>query len=346
MGCPKVYAITLNWNGRDDTIECIKSLKKSEYTNFQIVVVDNGSTDGSVPALRAEYPDVIVIENGQNLGYAEGFNTGMRHALQEGADYFLIINNDTVIDPRAIGALVSVAEQNPRTGFVSGKVYFYDEPNRLQTVGRARHPILMAHDLIGHKEIDVGQYDEVRERDFIDDVFLLVRRTVFEEVGGYDPTFFLMYEETDWCARVRRAGFKIIYTPDARIWHKGNKETSAGRSTIHQFYLARNQIPFMRRNASPPHFRLYLRTLLFSYKPLYAPRQAWRLLKRGEFRLLMAYLQGIGSGLLWLWFNRHVAWAFSEPKVSGSPLDNNVFIGETRVEKIPAQNQDRVSLRR
>lgn len=343
---PRVYVITLNWNGKDDTIECIESLKKVNYLNLKIVVVDNGSKDGSVAALRAKYPDLIIIENGTNLGYAKGFNTGMRHALQQGADYFLILNNDTVIDPGAVGALVNVAEQNPKTGFVSGKVYFHNEPNRLQTVGRARHPILMVNELIGHKEIDVGQYDEARECDFIDDVFLLVRRAVFEEVGGYDPTFFLMYEETDWCARVRRAGFKIIYTPDAKIWHKGNKETSAGRSTIHQFYLARNQIPFVRRNASPQHFRLYLRTLLFSYKPLYAPRQAWLLLKRGEFRLLMAYLQGIGSGLLWLWSNRHVAGVFSEHKVIGSPLDNKAFSEESRGGTIPAQNQYRVPLRR
>jgi GT2 family glycosyltransferase len=294
---PKVFAITLNWNGKDDTIECVASLQGLNYPNYEIVVVDNGSTDGSVPVLRAQYPDITIIENGKNLGYAEGFNAGMRYALQQGADYFLIVNNDTVIDPDALGELVGVAEEDPRVGFVSGKVYFYDEPNRLQTAGRLSHPVFIAGALLGYEELDQGQYDEVRECDFIDDVFLLVRRAVFEQVGGYDPTFFLMYEETDWCARVRRSRFKIMYTPDAKIWHKGNQGDTTGRSATHQFYLARNQVPFVRRNASPQHFHRFLRALLFSH----APRQIWRFLKRGHFRLLIAYLRGIVSGMSWLW---------------------------------------------
>jgi len=306
MEYPRVYAITLNWNGKDDTIECVESLKKVNYPNFQIIVVDNGSTDGSVAALRGKYSDIIIVENGRNLGYAEGFNTGMRYGLQQRADYFLILNNDTVIDPNAPGELVRVAERDPRIGFVSGKVYFYDEPNRLQTVGKNSHPVFIVGSHIGGKEIDVGQYDGIRERCFVDDVCLLVRRAVFEEVGGYDLTFFLMYEETDWCARVRRAGFKIIYAPDAKIWHKGNRDSNTGRSAIHQFYISRNQIPFTRRNTSPQNFRWFLVTLLFSYKWPCAPRQTWYFLKNRQLALLVAYWRGIVSGLLWLLRNRHV----------------------------------------
>ena len=305
-GLPKVFVIVLNWNGKDDTIECIESLKKVNYPNFQIVVVDNGSTDGSMSVLRAGYPDITIIENGRNLGYAEGFNTGLKYGYKNGADYFLIVNNDTVIDSQALLELVKVAEQDARIGFVSGKVYFYDEPSRLQTVGKNSHPVFIVGSEIGRGETDVGQYDEIRECCFVDDVFLLVRKQVFEDVGGYDPTFFLMYEETDWCARIRREGFKILYTPRAKIWHKGNRDVSSNRSTTHQFYLARNQIPFVRRNASPQHFRRFLVRLLFSYKWPCAPRRAWRLLKRGRFRLLVAYLRGIASGLLWLLWNRHV----------------------------------------
>jgi len=297
---PRVSSITLNWNGKDDTVECVASLRRLNYPNYDIVVVDNGSTDGSVSTLRAQYPDITIIENGRNLGYAEGFNTGLRYATQQKADYSLILNNDTVIDPSALAELVRVAERDPRIGFVSGKVYFYDEPNRLQTVGRLSHPVLLVYGQLGSGEEDQGQYDEVRECDFIDDVFLLVRQAVFEEVGGYDPTFFLMYEETDWCARVRRAGFKIAYAPSAKIWHKGHLGASSGRSPIHQFYLSRNSIPFVRRNGSRAQFRRFLLTYLFSYKPNYAPRIAWRLLRRGYYRLALAHLRGVGSGLVWL----------------------------------------------
>lgn len=308
MQYPKVFVITLNWNRKDDTIECIDSLKKLNYPNFQIVVVDNGSVDGSVAAIRAQFPDITIIENRRNLGYAEGFNAGLKYAYEHRADYFLILNNDTVIDSHALTQLVKVAEQDSQVGFVSGKVYFYNEPNRLQTVGKNTHPVYIIGSDIGGKEIDVGQYDEIRERDFVDDVFLLVRRCAYEQVGGYDPTFFLMYEEADWCARVRRVGFKIMYAPRSKIWHKGNLWTSTGISTTHLFYLARNQIPFVWRNASPQHFWRFLLTLLFSYAPPGAPRQIWRLLKHRRFSLLAAYLRGIGSGLVWLWWNRDVGY--------------------------------------
>lgn len=301
---PKVTVITLNWNGRDDTIECVASLERLNYPNYEIVVVDNGSTDGSVPALRARYPDIRIVENGRNLGYAEGLNAGMRYAAGQGTDYFLIVNNDTMIDPDALWGLVQVAEQDPRIGFVSGKVYLFDEPDRIQTVGRLADPIFIAGGLMGYRELDRGQYDVPRECDFIDDVFLLVRNAVFEQVGGYDPTFFLMYEETDWCARVRRAGFKIAYTPHARIWHKGNRDVTTGISPTHQFYLARNQIPFIYRNATRPHFRRYLTHLLFSPAPRYMPRQIWVFLKHGQLRLATAYVRGVTSGLFWLWRQR------------------------------------------
>ena len=303
---PKVVIITLNWNGGNDTIECVESLKRLNYPNYHIVVVDNGSTDGSVSAFKAQYPDLTVIENGRNLGYAEGFNIGMRYAAQKGADYFLILNNDTVIDRDALKEMVCVAEGDYQIGFVTGKVYFHDDPQRIQTVGKYQDPIsLVRGGNVGNNEIDEGQYDEVREYNFVDDVFLLVKRSVFEKVGGYDPAFFLMFEESDWCARIHRAGFKILYTPKAKIWHKGNKEPGNKRSPIHQFYLARNQIPFVFRNASRRHFRRFLVTLLFSYKWPWAPRQSWRLLKAGKYRLLWAYLRGIISGLIWFLRNRN-----------------------------------------
>lgn len=296
MDWPRVTVITLNWNGKEDTLQCVESLQQLNYPNYEIVVVDNGSEDDSVPALRERFPGLTLIETGENLGYARGFNTGLRYAADAGSEYFLILNNDTWIDADALIEMVKVAQDDAQVGFVSGKVYFYDQPDLLQTVGRSTHPIFVVGGLIGYREPDRGQYDEVTERAFVDDVFLLVRRAVFEEIGGYDPTFFLMYEETDWCARARRAGFKLMYTPHAKIWHKGNRDQLSGIGPTHQFYLARNQIPFVRRNASLEQFRRYLKTLLLSY----LPRQSWQFLKRGQLRLLLAYWRGIGSGLLWL----------------------------------------------
>jgi len=294
---PKVVIITLNWNGGNDTIECVESLKRLNYPNYHIVVVDNGSTDGSVSAFKAQYPNLTIIENGCNLGYAAGFNAGLKYAYEQGADYFLILNNDTIIDPDALTELVKVAKQDEKIGFVSGKVYWYNRRDVLQTAGRENDPLTLVGRHVGSGEIDRGQYDKIQDYNFIDDIFLLVRHHVYETVGGYDPIFFLYYEETDWCARVRRAGFRIVYTPLAKIWHKGiigNENLPLTPKRI--FYLQRHEIPFIWRNASREQWDAYLRHLL-----LRLPYILLRYAKHGRFRTMLAYFKGVSYGMVWVW---------------------------------------------
>jgi len=297
MEYPKVFAISLNWNGKNDTIKCVEALKRLNYPNYCIVIVDNGSTDGSVAALKMKFPDITIIENRANLGYANGFNIGLKFAYEKGADYFLILNNDTIIDSEAMINLVNIAEMDERIGFVSGKVYWYSRPNVLQTIGRMSHPITLVDEHhIGSGEIDDGQYDKIQDFDFIDDIFLLVRREVFETLGGYDSNFFLYYEETDWCARVRKYGFKIRYTPFAKIWHKGNIGGPGDElSPKRHYYLCRNRIIFLKRNASPVQFRRFMLWFL-SNQILDIARRA----KHGKFLHIFARLHGICSGLMWL----------------------------------------------
>lgn len=132
-------------------------------------------------------------------------------------------------------------------------------------------------------------------------MFLLVRRSVFERVGGYDPNFFLYFEETDWCARIRKAGFRIAYTPQAKIWYKGSMSTGGGMNPTHIYYLNRNRIVFIRRNSTILRLFIFL-VALFTY---YGPRQALYYLKRRQFRHFNCYLKGIASGLSWLLFYSH-----------------------------------------
>jgi GT2 family glycosyltransferase len=305
---PKVFIITLNWNGKNDTIECIKSLKKLHYANYEVVVVDNGSTDGSAAAIKAQFPDITIIENGRNFGYSEGFNTGLKHACAHGADYFLILNNDTIIDPDALAELVKVAQEDERIGFVTGKVYWYTRRDVLQTAGRKNHPLTLVGRHVGSGEVDHGQYDRVQDYDFTDDVFLLVRRQAYETVGGYDPIFFLYGEEADWCARVRRAGFRIVYTPGAKIWHKGlvgNENLPISSKRI--FYLERDGIPFIRRNASQEEWKAYLRHLLIRF-----PYMLLHYAKHGRFGAMLGYFIGVSYGMFLVWrhpvgFQRAVA---------------------------------------
>ncbi len=296
MNYPKVFAITLNWNGKEDTIECIESLKELNYPNYEMVVVDNDSADGSVSLFNRKFPGITVIENKKNLGYAKGFNTGIKYAFENNADYFLILNNDTIIDKSALKELVKISESDNEIGFVSGKVYSYDEPDRIHTAGKKDHPISLVGLDVGRGERDRGQYDEIKEYNYIDDVFLLVRREVYQKVGGYDHNFFLYCEETDWCARVRRAGFKIIYTPKAKIWHKEHLSTGGNYNPIIAYYNTRNKILFVRRNASLGRFFIYMFILAFAYSPMRIARH----IKHGRFSIVVAYIRGIISGLLWL----------------------------------------------
>jgi len=293
---PRVFAITLNWNGGDDTVACVESLQSATYPRCEIVVVDNGSVDDSVSNLKARYPEITVIENGENLGYARGFNVGLAHAYASGGDFFLILNSDTVLDSEAIAELVKVAERDERIGFVSGKVYWYTRQDVFQTVGRLSDPLTLVGAHVGSGEVDRGQYEMITDYDFIDDVFLLVRREVYETIGGYDPNFFLYYEETDWCARVRRAGFRIVYAPKAKIWHKGQSGDNVDLSPSRYFYLWRNMIVFMHRNASSRQFRRFLGKYLWRRAIVDVARFA----KNFRFAHASAYVRGIGSGMWWL----------------------------------------------
>lgn len=210
----------------------------------------------------------------------------------------MILNYDTVIDPPVLTELVKTAESGEDTGFVSGKEYYYRDPLKLQTVGRFNHPINLLGSHVGFQEYNVGQYDEIKEYDFIDDIFLLINRKVFDKVGGYDENFFLHWEETDWCARVRRAGFRILYTFRAKLWHKGLLTTLDGMTPLALFYLTRNQIPFMWRNANRSQFLAFTIILIFKK----SARWIVRFIKKGEFDYLLSYIHGIFSGFSWILF--------------------------------------------
>lgn len=291
---PKVCVVTLNWNRKEDTIECIESIQKMDYPNYEIVIVDNGSTDGSTDAFRERFSEITVIENERNLGYSLGFNKGIEYALSRNIPYILILNNDTIVDRRLLTECVKLAECDPKIGFVSGKVYSYHETNRLQTVGKTGSIERLIH--VGAGEVDRGQYDTIREYEFLDDVFLLARKEVFEKVGMYDPNFFLYYEETDLCARVRKAGFKLMYTPHAKLWHKGSLSTGGGVNPINTYYLARNKILFLKRNASPTQFKRFL----VKYSLFRFPIQLGCHIKHKQFNCIIPHMKGVVSGVIWL----------------------------------------------
>jgi len=257
MSEPQVTIIVLNWNGRKDTAECIESLERITYPNYKVMIVDNGSVDGSAEFVRKNYPRAEVLENGENLGFAEGNNVGIRQALGRGADYVLLLNNDTVVNPDFLDLLVARAEGDDQIGVVGPVVYYYDDRNLIQSAG-ARVSFFTSKQRIDQKnKPDDGSLVDPIECDYVSGCALLAKREVFEKIGYLNPSYFLYWEETDWCVRAKRAGFKILCIPGARIWHKESASSKKVKG-LSLYYLTRNRIWFMRHNTTGLQYVLFL----------------------------------------------------------------------------------------
>jgi len=270
----RVSIIVLNWNGVRDTVECLESLKKITYPNYEVIVVDNGSTGDDADVLEERFGDYIhLIRNDENYGYAGGNNTGMRYALENSApEYVLLLNNDTTVAPCFLERMVEVAGGDDGTGIVGPKVYYHAFPDRIwgaggrvsMRTGRTFH--------IGMKETDRGQYDAGREVDYIPGCCLLVKAEVIKKVGLLDESYFCYWEETDYCFRAREAGYRSVYVPEAKIWHKAplklsvwDRGAAGGKvSGLYRYYLTRNSFKFLRKHATRGQYRTFL-LYLFGY---------------------------------------------------------------------------------
>lgn len=256
-GSPLTFIVMLNWNQAGLTLACLDSLAEVTYPNFRIVLVDNGSTDGSVPRIRARYPELHIIENGENLGFSPANNLGIEHALAKGAEYVLLLNNDTVVAPDFLEPLIETAESSPDVGVVSPKIYYLDEPQRIWYGGGYIDwkTGLTAHLRVG--QVDSDEPDQaIQEVSFVSGCAMCVKRAVLETVGLMDGRFFLYYEDTDWCARINHAGFRCLYVPHSKIWHKVSASTGAA-SPQTAYYIARNEVLFLQKN-SPGLRKLWL----------------------------------------------------------------------------------------
>ena len=239
---PKVLVLILSYNGISLLQDSISSYLKNDYDNFEVVVIDNASTDGTIEWVRENYPSVYTLRTEKDLKYSGGFNFGMEYAFNgKNADYVLISNNDVKADEKIISSLVSLASTSNDIGFTMGKVYYYDAPDTLQTVGKKYDQVVWNGGHIGNGEKDYGQYDKIEERAWCDDIYWLVSREVWEKTGGYDTEFAYQGEDFDWQVRAKKLGYKIMYTPHAKLWHK--ESMTLGRTSPQKaYYDARNPL--------------------------------------------------------------------------------------------------------
>jgi GT2 family glycosyltransferase len=238
---PKVSIIILNWNGYDDTKECLGSVGQIDYPDYDVIVVDNGSKDGSVEKLEKGFPSVFFIKNPVNLGFTGGNNVGMREALKADPDYILLLNNDTTVDRSMLSELVKAAESDENIGIAGPKIYFYSDPQVIWSAG-TRRDIFMRSKHIGYGEKDAGQYSEVKDVAEVTGCAMLIRRRVIEKIGMLNEDYFRTGEDTEFCLRARRAGFRIVFAPGSRMWHKVSMSTGGENSPSNVYYSRRNAL--------------------------------------------------------------------------------------------------------
>jgi GT2 family glycosyltransferase len=240
-----VWIILLNWNGWQDTVKCVASVEKLRHPNFRVVVVDNASTDDSVAQIRRAFPSLLIIESQTNLGFAGGCNLGMKHALGEGADYVWLLNNDTTVDPEALSALVARAESSPSVGAVGSVLFFMDRPDRVQIWGGGQVSFFSGRPVVF--TIRVGE----PKLQFLCAASMLIPRAALLSVGLLDEGFFMYWEDTDYCFRLRKAGFALAVAPESRVLHKGSASFSAGGVAL-DTYFTQSSARFFDKHAAFP----------------------------------------------------------------------------------------------
>lgn len=285
---PLISVVTLNWNGLADTLACLDSLSCVSYPNLDVWVVDNGSSDGSVETILARFPVAKLIANPTNLGFSGGINLGIRSALDGGADYVFLLNNDTIIAPDAIGWLRQAMQRDANAGVSVPKIVYYANPDRIWSAGARWMAFPPRVKLIGYGRPSTdSQYDRPYSLDYVTGCALLVSRRTFEAVGLFDELFFMYQEDYDFSRRVRLAGLDMLYEPRAIVRHKvsgGLGENSARK----WYFWSKSSVVF------------YLKHFSAASLAVFAAWVVARETAKGNIGILPAIFRGLVDGFaLW-----------------------------------------------
>lgn len=257
----KIIIILLNWNGKKDTLECLASLEKVTYRNFQTIVVDNGSTDDSVLAIRSAYPLIPILETKANLGFAGGNNVGIEWALRKHAQWILLLNNDTTVAPDFLHEFLAAAKEQPKAKILGAKIFRYNDPTRIDHLGGFWNPDKAEFESSASGDIDHPYFD-MAPADYVCGAALFMHRSVPETIGLLESKFFLLWEETDFCYRARRANFEVWTAPRAKIWHKVSSSFTGGKPHMHYFWW-RSRLLWIERNCDPGERRVLYKKFIW-----------------------------------------------------------------------------------
>ncbi len=253
---PKIAVVIVVWNGVEDTLECLESLQLDLYLNKEVIIVDNGSTDGSSGIIKSRGFDVKIIRSESNLGFTGGNNLGLSEAQKCGARYAFLLNNDTTVEPEALSALVEAAELQPAAGILSPVIHYYDIPGEIWFAGATLR--ISAGEALHDLSLQPGRLSKPYVSPWVSGCAMLVRMVAVEQVGGFDDRFYLNWEDVDWCVRMSEVGWEIKVVPSARICHKVGRSQAKlhGRSC---YYNVRNSLLLSAKHAGLVG---YLRTVV------------------------------------------------------------------------------------
>ena len=246
---PKVSIILLNWNGAEDTLECLSSLKLIDYDNYEIIVVDNNSSDPDFEIIQNRSGDSIdkIIRNDKNLGFAGGNNVGIQYALENGAEFIMLLNNDTVVEKDFLSNLINDCDDYLQTGLYTPMINYFSNKNIIWSAGGYISKIKASGFSSGTNRNDI-EFSENSYCTFASGCCMLIRREVFEKIGLLNENYFLYLEDTDFCYRITNAGYKILYVGSSKIYHKVSSTTSKSNSLLPLYFSLRNRLYFAKNN--------------------------------------------------------------------------------------------------
>jgi GT2 family glycosyltransferase len=282
---PLVCLVVLNWNGYADTDECLVSLAQTNYPNYRIMVLDNGSTDDSPHQIARHHPEAELIRCEKNKGIAAGYNAGIQAALARGAEYVVVMNNDLIFAPDFLTEMVTVAEEWPDCGVVMPKIYYYNDPDVIWSVGG--RPRWFASNILlrGRQQQDGARWQKTEVIELAPSCCLLITRDVATQVE-FDEDYFFYFDDWDFSMQVRRTGWQIIFAPEAHVWHKVSRSTqNSPRSLEWWKVLGQSCVRFHRKHHSFPMLAMHVSWVII------------RETMKGNVRSLPMFIKGVLLGL-------------------------------------------------
>ena len=271
-----IAIILVNWKNYDDTKDCLHSLYQSIHTSFSIIVVDNESQEIPIAKLKRSFPQITVLPQKTNLGFTGANNIGIKHGLTLGAEYIMLLNNDTTVPKNFIDPLLITLHSSPQIAAVQPKIMFHEYPDKIWNAGGIYYPLNASTTTIGYNKLDAEKYNKSRHVDWITGCCILIKAKIITEVGLLNDQFFAYYEDVDWSLRIRKLGYHLAYDPSIPIYHKvsassknKNKTAEGFLSPFVHFLNMRNQIFLARLHAKGfhainTHTFLLLKILCFS----------------------------------------------------------------------------------